>query len=209
MHGVVVVPFTPSDSTRPALGPPRSRPSTVSATRASSCPTLQRTSWRAMTSARSAWLSCRPMEPAYVSGARAAVWLARRAQAAAVTPERVGRSEPSTPRSGAPAARPVGGQAQSRVGRPGRVRGACIMSYSCAHPLRAIASYWLALQCVLGGFRPLGLRMGWVWGSLSRRPQPGPLVSQHVPSHPAATEPTAPAVHAVPAVTRRASRDSA
>ena len=135
MRGVVVVPFTPSDPTWPALGPPRSRPSTVSATCAASCPTLQRTSGRAMTSAaRSAWLSRRPeasrlwpVEPAYVSGVRAAVWLARRAQADAVTPERVGRSEPSAPRSGAPAARPVGGQAQTRVGRQGRVRGASIM----------------------------------------------------------------------------------
>ena len=111
------------DPTWPALGPPRSRPSTVSATRASSCPTRQRMSGRAITlAARSAWLSGRPeasrlwpVEPAYVSGVRAAVWLARRAQAAAVTPERVGRSEPSVPRSGAPAARPVGGGRRKRA----------------------------------------------------------------------------------------------
>ena len=68
------------------------------ATRASSRPTRQRTSGRAMTSAaRSAWLSRWPVEPACVSGARATVWLARRAQAAAVASERVGRSEPSAP----------------------------------------------------------------------------------------------------------------
>ena len=98
--------------------PPRSRPSTVSATRASSCPTRQRTSGRAMISAaRSACLSCRPMEPACVNGVRAAVWLARRAQAAAVASERVGRRDPSAPRGGAPAARPAGGAGANARGK--------------------------------------------------------------------------------------------
>ena len=45
----------------------------------------------------------------------------------------------------------------------------------------------------------------WVCGGLPRRPQPAPLLSQHVPSHPAATDPTAPAMHAV---TVRARRDA-
>ena len=135
MRGFVVVPFTPSNPTWPALAAASLTP--VDGQR-EPCTVLfdpaayvregddlggaQRLAVSRPEASR-LW----PVGPAYVSGVRAAVWLARRAQAATVTPERVGRSEPSAPRSGAPAARQVGGQAQSRVGRPGRVRGACIM----------------------------------------------------------------------------------
>ena len=71
---------------------------------------------------------------------------------------------------------------------------------------RHARSHHIGWHCNKGGggstSRPW---MGWVCVGLSCRLQPGPLVSQHVPSHPAATDPTAPAVHAV---TVRARRDA-
>ena len=107
--------------------PPRSRPSTDSATRASSCPTWQRTSGRAMTSAaRSAWLS---LQSTLASGASVRhEWGSRRRVAGTQSTGRCsrfranGRRETSAPRGGAPAARPAGGQ-----GRPGQMRGASII----------------------------------------------------------------------------------
>ena len=71
---------------------------------------------------------------------------------------------------------------------------------------RYARSHHIGWYCnVGGGVRPLGLGGDGYGGGLSLLQQPVPLVSQHVPLHPAATDPTALAIHAV---TVRARRDA-
>ena len=116
MRGVFVVPFTPSDPTWPALAAVsltsvhgQRDPCIVLSDPAAyvregdDLGSAQRLASRRPEASR-LW----PVEPAYVSGVRAAVWLARKPQAAAVASERVDTANRQRPAAAIP-----------RLGQPG------------------------------------------------------------------------------------------
>ena len=134
--------------------PPRSRPSTDRATRASSCPTLQRTSGRAMTStARSAWLSWLSTlagGPACVSGG------SRLRVAGTQSAGLCSRFRASwTPRTVSAPLRRSSGSASPEDAGEGRLHN--VVTRLLTRSARSLHTGW---HCNVGrGFRPLGL--GW------------------------------------------------